>query len=398
MLGSSTAKKVVEEQNVGSEVSLERSDLGIDGGANPERNELPIEEIPVEGLAEECKGGGIFGASAVAKGIDIPIEDDLSPKVSSSYDSHLLPNGSNHHSFDDSRSENESDLLKSTSENSLFFTSENSDGWFWAPFSDIRDIDMRDLLKLYFQKFESHSRYTMENLPVAYQLITEEGQRLHIPLEMNSYVVSDYDGELSSIIACALAVLKEGDEASKSIESFHSLTRIPTIISSLWSSHGSSESDSLTSTASLSFDESRFSSFDGVNLLESLVPPGTDNPIVSLGFDKSLGKHRYTVICPYANQFRDLRNWCCPSELDYIASLSRCRNWDAKGGKSKSFFAKTLDERLIIKEIKKTEFESFMKFAGEYFKYMKESFEMGNQTCLAKVLGVHQVCTLKFSS
>lgn len=391
MLGSSTAKKVVEEQNVGSEVSLKRSDLGIDGGAKPERNELPIEEIPVEGPAEECKGGGIFGTSAVAKGIDIPIEDDLSPKVSSSYDSHLLPSGLNHHSFDDSRSENESDLLKSTSEKSLLFTSENSDGWFWAPFADIRDIDMRDLLKLYFQKFESHSRYTMENLPVAYQLITEEGQRLHIPLEMNSYVVSDYDGELSSVIACALAVLKEGDEASKSIESFHSLTRIPTIISSLWSSRGSSDSDSLTSTASLSFDESRFSSFDGVNLLESLVPPGTVNPIVSLGFDKSLGKHRYTVICPYANQFRDLRNWCCPSELDYIASLSRCRNWDAKGGKSKSFFAKTLDERLIIKEIKKTEFESFMKFAGEYFKYMKESFEMGNQTCLAKVLGVHQV-------
>lgn len=408
MLDSGTVKKAVKEQkhvemdgiarerNVGPEVSLERSDLGINGGANVNVNlatsadvdEFPVEEILVEDKAEESKGDDISSASTAAEGIDILIEGDLSPKGSSNYDSHLLSNGSSHYPSDYSWSDNKS-------ENSLLCNSENSNGWFWSPFADIRCIDMRDLQRLYFQKFESLSRYALENLPTAYQLITEEGQRLHIPLGAENYVISNYDGELSSIIACALALMKEGDDASKSLESFHSLTRIPTIISSHWSSHGSSDSDSVNSTASISFDESRFSSFDGVNLLESLVPPGTVNPIVSFGFDKSLGKHRYTVICPYANQFRDLRNWCCPSELDYIASLSRCRNWDAKGGKSKSFFAKTLDERLIIKEIKRTEFESFMKFADDYFKYMMESFEVGNQTCLAKVLGIYQVCTFK---
>ncbi|PPD68507.1 hypothetical protein GOBAR_DD34618 [Gossypium barbadense] len=136
---------------------------------------------------------------------------------------------------------------------------------------------------------------------------------------------------------------------------------------------------------------SRFSSFDGLSLLDSLVPPDAHNIEVPLGVSKSLGKGKYSVFCLYANQFRDLRERCCPSELDYIASLSRCRNWDAKGGKSKSFFAKTLDDRFIIKEIKKTEYESFQKFALHYFKYMNQSFESGSQTCLAKVLGIYQV-------
>ncbi|KAL2466345.1 putative 1-phosphatidylinositol-3-phosphate 5-kinase FAB1D [Abeliophyllum distichum] len=69
------------------------------------------------------------------------------------------------------------------------------------------------------------------------------------------------------------------------------------------------------------------------------------------------------------SHFLQLRDRCCPSEVDYIASLSRCRNWDAKGGKSKSFFAKTLDNRFIIKEIKRTEFDSFMKFEIKWFTF-----------------------------
>ncbi|KAL5097353.1 hypothetical protein RYX36_001680, partial [Vicia faba] len=70
--------------------------------------------------------------------------------------------------------------------------------------------------------------------------------------------------------------------------------------------------------------------------------------------------------------------------------ISRCMNWDAKVGKSKSFFAKTLDERFIIKEVKKTELEAFLGFSSLYFKHMRESFESGSQTCLAKVLGIYR--------
>lgn len=68
--------------------------------------------------------------------------------------------------------------------------------------------------------------------------------------------------------------------------------------------------------------------------------------------------------------------------------------WDAQGGKSKAFFAKTLDDRFIIKQIKKTEFESFIEFAPDYFKHVYHSLDTGSQTCLAKILGIYQVGVL----
>ncbi|TYI28833.1 hypothetical protein ES332_A05G272300v1 [Gossypium tomentosum] len=286
------------------------------------------------------------------------------------------------------------------SPHSLLSSLENVNGWFWMPFSEIRQIYMKDLQRGNVPKFESISGYTPSQIPTGCQLIREEASRLRIPLGTNDYIVSDYEGELSSIIACALALLKDlpaGTEVSNEdgrrdrlVESLRSLSRVPTLTSLHWSSSGSSDSESVSSL-SISSEESRFSSFDGLSLLDSLVPPDAHNIEVSLGVSKSLGKGKYSVFCLYANQFRDLRERCCPSELDYIASLSRCRNWDAKGGKSKSFFAKTLDDRFIIKEIKKTEYESFEKFALHYFKYMNQSFESGSQTCLAKVLGIYQV-------
>ena len=279
---------------------------------------------------------------------------------------------------------------------------ENEKGWIWSPFSEIRGECVKDLQGGYLPKFESISSYTPEYLPSAYQLIMEEGSRLHIPLGTDDYIVSDYEGELSSIISCALALLKdlslpaeedldegsrrERGSAFRASESSHSLNRIMSMPSSHWHSNGSIDSD-----GSVSSEESLFSSFDGLNLLDSLVSHGAIHPEVSLGVGKSPGKGKYSVVCLYANRFRDLRDRCCPSELDYIASLSRCRNWDAKGGKSKSFFAKTLDDRFIIKEIKKTEFDSFTKFAPEYFAYMNHCFTSGSQTCLAKILGIYQV-------
>uniref|UniRef100_A0A2P2MEB2 1-phosphatidylinositol-3-phosphate 5-kinase n=1 Tax=Rhizophora mucronata TaxID=61149 RepID=A0A2P2MEB2_RHIMU len=295
---------------------------------------------------------------------------------------------------------------RGTSQLSLISSLEISHQWFWMPLSEIRQIYLKDLQRGFMPKFKSISGYLHEHVSAAYQMICEESPRLHVPLGNNDYIVRDYDGELSSIIACALAFLEglpvstetfneEGKQdsiiSSMSTDGTHLLTRVPTNISPYWSSNGSSDLDSLYSTLRVSSEESSFSSFDGLNLLESLVPPENFSPEVCLGVAKSLGRGKYSVVCLYAKQFRDLRSQCCQSELDYIASLSRCRNWDAKGGKSKSFFAKTLDDRFIIKEIKKTEFESFVKFAPHYFKYMSESFELGNQTCLAKVFGIYQV-------
>ncbi|GMH31339.1 hypothetical protein Nepgr_033182 [Nepenthes gracilis] len=283
---------------------------------------------------------------------------------------------------------------------SQVFNFEKSKGWVWNPFSEI----LRDLLTLENSlKFKPH--HPLDFMPAVSQVILEEGSRLQIRLSDDNYCVLDYEGEISSIIACALALMEDLPTSPENLdevarrEKYNTdryaegpvgLPRAASAPSPHWSSSVSSDSDAIHPSPSMSL-ESRLSSFDGLNLLDSLVSFGALHPEVPLGIEKYFGKGKYSVTCMYEREFRGLRNRCCPSELDYIASLSRCRIWDAKGGKSKSFFAKTLDDRLIIKEIKKTEFESFMEFAPDYFSYMNESFDKGNQTCLAKILGIYQV-------
>ncbi|CAN8290024.1 unnamed protein product [Cochlearia groenlandica] len=252
------------------------------------------------------------------------------------------------------------------------------DEWFWQRFEDLRSKRIADVEKDYLFKFEYVNNFTQENLQTVNQIITEEGSRLHISLRDDDFIVSDYEDELSSLIACAIAILNNAENRMPLSRSIHG------------SLEGFIDKDQ-DSKQTIDRELSRYSSeitSRSTSRLDVLPPPEV---VVTFGSIKSVGKPKYSVVCLYADDFRDLRKRCCSSELDYIASLSRCKPWDAQGGKSKSVFAKTLDDRFIVKEIKKTEYESFVKFAPEYFKYMKDSYELGNQTCLAKVLGIHQV-------
>ncbi|XP_050945554.1 putative 1-phosphatidylinositol-3-phosphate 5-kinase FAB1D isoform X2 [Cucumis melo] len=382
--------------NVGPEESesiAENDDTKIQQDISVDENVLPLKEIAVEGSDGESGGDELNLPSAIEV-TEIQIIDDLSPKKLSRQGT--LSNGFDcHHSdYEDSqvgRVLSSGDLhVDRTIPISIGDSTLSK--LFCTPFSEIRQMHLRDIQRSYFPELKSISSYTPKLLTAASDFIHEEGQKLHIHLADDNFVVSDYEGELSSIVACVLALLKdqpfqtdshnedskgEGGGALQPALSSRSLNKVP--------SNGSSDSES-----SISSEEYRFSSFDRLNLLDSLVSE-TFKRSDHEGVIKSLAKGKYLVNCPYINQFRDLRSRCCPSELHFIASLSRCINWNAKGGKSKSFFAKTLDDRFIIKEIKRTEYDSFMKFAPEYFKYINESFDMGNQTCLAKVLGIYQV-------
>ncbi|KAL0314231.1 UNVERIFIED_CONTAM: putative 1-phosphatidylinositol-3-phosphate 5-kinase FAB1D [Sesamum angustifolium] len=362
-------------------------------------SDFSVKEIPINGHVEGPGQDNSESALTVKDDVVKPLMENLDSTVEHQTDKTIpvdtdteeATSGSNH-------------SLRCKHRLPLFSDLENDKVWIWAPFTDIRREYMEDLQRGCLPKLESCGSYSAES--TAQKLISDEGSRLHIPIGLKDYIVSDYEDEFSSIIACALTLLKDAAMLSedlaeytqrergidaKSTESSESLPRVFSLTEPHWSSLGSFHSDSILSAPTNSLEDLHSSSFDGLDLLESLVSYGASHPEVSMGSGKYPGTRKYSVVCVYANEFRQLRDRCCPSEVDYIASLSRCRNWDAKGGKSKSFFAKTLDDRFIIKEIKRTEFDSFMKFATNYFEYMNQCYELGNQTCLAKILGIYQV-------
>ena len=74
----------------------------------------------------------------------------------------------------------------------------------------------------------------------------------------------------------------------------------------------------------------------------------------------------------YAEQFDAVRRKCGASDR-IVESLSRCLKWDSKGGKTKSVFLKTLDERLVLKSLSPVETQAFLRFAPAYFNIMAEA-------------------------
>ncbi|XP_068662384.1 putative 1-phosphatidylinositol-3-phosphate 5-kinase FAB1D [Aristolochia californica] len=276
---------------------------------------------------------------------------------------------------------------------------QNPEGWVWTPFAETRKAYRKDLQRGYSQRFEFINSYRPEHLSSVDELITQERSRLHFPVGTDDDVVSVYEDEFTSIIACALALSLDKSNSFKTsaeketrevkggmdmeIETQYSLASDVGMASPYWSSNGSFDFDGIHLAQTVSSQE-----LSGSDLFSPVDPL---HPEISLGGGKLPGKGKYSVICVHAKQFFALRRRCCPSELNYISSLSRCKKWDAQGGKSKVFFAKTLDDRFIVKQVKKTELDSFLKFAPEYFKHISESLSTGSQSCLAKILGIYQV-------
>ena len=92
----------------------------------------------------------------------------------------------------------------------------------------------------------------------------------------------------------------------------------------------------------------------------------------------------------YAEQFDALRRKCGVAER-IVESLSRCLKWDSKGGKTKSVFLKTLDDRLVLKSLSPVETSAFLRFAPGYFSIMAEALFHDLPSVIAKMLGFFQV-------
>ncbi|OEL13825.1 putative 1-phosphatidylinositol-3-phosphate 5-kinase FAB1C [Dichanthelium oligosanthes] len=199
-----------------------------------------------------------------------------------------------------------------------------------------------------------------------------DGARLLLPQigYEDDVVVAVYDDEPTSIVSYAMTSEEYVQQVTRRLNSSLSFSHLPNTTE--FSSHGlegssPSQEDHLDSKGThfkFSFDD------------ESPISPD---------------KTKFSVICYFARHFAALRKKCCPKDIDYIRSLSRCKRWNAQGGKSNVYFAKTMDERFIIKQVTRTELESFVEFAPQYFKYLMESLTSGSPTCLAKIVGLYQV-------
>ena len=123
-----------------------------------------------------------------------------------------------------------------------------------------------------------------------------------------------------------------------------------------------------------------------VGVEESLLrPTGTH---VKYQFAEGSAKMLCKVF--YAEQFDAVRRKCGVSER-IVESLSRCMKWDSKGGKTKSVFLKTLDDRFVLKSLAPIETQAFLRFAPAYFRIMSESLFHELPSVIAKMLGFYQI-------
>ncbi|KAG6727444.1 hypothetical protein I3843_02G114100 [Carya illinoinensis] len=274
---------------------------------------------------------------------------------------------------------------------------EDSVSWLRMPFLNFYRSFNKNFLAS-DPKLDALSEYNPVYISSFRKLELQGGARLFLPVGVNDTVIPVYDDEPTSIISYALASpecqLQLSDEGERPKDGVDFLASLP--LSDSVNSQSFHSADDMGSEyhRSLGSSDDIFLSLSGSRtslVLDPLLYTKALHVRVSFGDDSPLGKVKYSVTCYFAKRFEALRKICCPSELDFIRSLSRCKKWGAKGGKSNVFFAKTLDDRFIIKQVTKTELESFIKFAPAYFKYLSESIGTGSPTCLAKILGIYQV-------
>ena len=129
-------------------------------------------------------------------------------------------------------------------------------------------------------------------------------------------------------------------------------------------------------------------------------------------YEWTMGKRlKFSCTVYYAKQFDALRRRCGVNDL-FVKSLTSCANWTAEGGKSRSNFWKTSDERFIIKSLVNawnvadlyvhhvrnsftncvycsTCRQVLIELAPSYFRYMDAT--ASKATVLAKLIGFYTI-------
>ena len=98
---------------------------------------------------------------------------------------------------------------------------------------------------------------------------------------------------------------------------------------------------------------------------------------------------RATVLFPAP--FAVMRErFCEGGDVAFIRSLWRSQQWDTGGGGKRGTFHKTTDGRYVLKQVSRSEFDSFQKHAREYFAYVAKTHTT-LPSLLVKVMGAFAV-------
>ncbi|KAI1793644.1 hypothetical protein LXA43DRAFT_999787 [Ganoderma leucocontextum] len=126
-------------------------------------------------------------------------------------------------------------------------------------------------------------------------------------------------------------------------------------------------------------------------LLSTDAPAIDERPHIK--YDWTIGKRlRFSCTVYYAKQFDQLRKRCGVDDV-FVKSMARSENWVAEGGKSRSNFWKTADNRFIIKTLVNAwnvaDLQVLIDLGPSYFRYMEAT--ASKPTVLAKLLGFYTV-------
>ncbi|KAK1234614.1 hypothetical protein PQX77_002181, partial [Marasmius sp. AFHP31] len=127
-------------------------------------------------------------------------------------------------------------------------------------------------------------------------------------------------------------------------------------------------------------------------LLSADIAPIDDRPHIK--YDWTVGKRlKFSCTAYYAKQFDILRKRCGVDNDTFLRSLSQSQNWSAEGGKSRSNFWKTRDERFIIKTLVNAwnvaDLQVLIDLAPSYFRYLDST--ASKATVLAKLVGFYTI-------
>uniref|UniRef100_F6XJV0 1-phosphatidylinositol-3-phosphate 5-kinase n=1 Tax=Ciona intestinalis TaxID=7719 RepID=F6XJV0_CIOIN len=200
------------------------------------------------------------------------------------------------------------------------------------------------------------------------------------------------DTEPSSIIAYSLAtsLYQKSSDAVSSVARC-SVARSSDARSSDARFSDAKSSDARSSDARSCYAKSSVASSTNISPTQAPTQP-PHNPPEHLEIQFSDSTTKFYCKIYFASKFKDLREkFLDIPESTYITSLSRCVRWDARGGKSGLSFHKTLDDRLVLKQMSKFELQSFLDVAPSYLDHVSDAIRENTPTALSKILGVYRV-------